>query len=715
MNIADIFQELGALPRWVPYQLVWNPKREKFDKIPYNGSRKLSTKAPTDWLTLVEAAGKAQEQGLPGVGLVLTGAIKVAGWQLVGFDFDDVDFEHFQLPFAGYAETSPSGTGVRSFAWVPEVWAMQYRDTVDAIYPDCAHAEIYLGTSARFLTTTFDALSSASIPYLKDDDLLPLASRLKPAETPARPLSMMAEAPGKVLDLDKYSLTPEQKEVVIGQGKHDRSAVIHGLIIKLLDEGASREDVFATLLHCHTTRDYFMSHRHNDEQRAMDFARSEIEKGYRKSKPGLRERLAVFNDGWVSGKTDKIEPRVVDEELVFPMDIYDNAPGLVGEIARWVMGASYSPREQFAYSAALVMVACLAGPYCTVGSRDGKLNLYLTLVGNTGTGKNDAIDMMAKLMTYTDAKDYVTDFPASESALRRQLNNTPNVMLRVDELAHKLESMENNANGSGLGRAILEAYNGARMPPKNYAENRRDLPAVENPFVQIIGGTTDKVWDVVKTGHMEDGTLNRFMFICLPDAPDYRYNPDPVADVPKAFRDKLNAFFREGKRYDLLGYVPPGTGRKIELDAEVKAAILDLNYLAWQKQQMPYGGLFARWVQNTIKVAGILAVAENKYLVTMQQFDQAKRFVRWALANTLNKCAGHMADSRFERDEKRLLAKLKESDGRMTTRDAYRFLHIPKRSMDELLSTMMACGTINTFEETTPAGRVVEWIVLCGE
>lgn len=699
LTAAEVFEELAVLPRWVPYRLNWNVKREKFDKIPYSGSRGLSTKAPTDWTELVEAATRAKEYALPGIGFVMTGGIEYAGWRLLGLDFDDVDFENFEYPLATYAEKSPSGTGMRSFAWVPADWAIRYKDTLSAHPTHCKHAEIYVGTSPRFLTVTFDPINDYPIAQLKGATLAWLEQWMQPADSD-QPVVPVPEHVGCPVDFSHVPLSQEQKELIEGRGKLDRSNVLHGLIIKLIDSNISQEDVLATILATPALWQYCLSHRHDNAARAAQFAKEEITRGYSQSTTAKRDRLIGYSPTWKQEPQHK-EEEVSEEDLLFPSELVEKAPGLVGEVMRWIMKASYSPREEFAYASALSMVACLIGPYCTQGTRDGKMNLYITLVGETGTGKNEAIDTMGLLLGATDAKDCVQDFPASEAALRRQLNVTPNILLRIDELAHKLESMKNSSNGSSLGRAILEAYNGARMPPKVYADEKKSLPAVENPFVQILGGTTDKIWDTVKSSHMEDGTLNRFIFVCLPENTPYSRNLEPKSDVSKELKDKLNAFWRDGRRYDLLGDVPNIIGRKVRLSDPVKQAVDELDHAVWELQQQEYGSLYTRFVQNSLKVAAVLAVGDGRYEITADDFEMARKFIKWSIANTYHKINMRMADSIFERNTKRLLEKLKkETYKRMSMRDAYRFMHLTRREMEELTMTLVLSGDIEITKDS---------------
>lgn len=285
-NIGDIFSTLAPLPAWVSYRLVWNPKRGKFDKLPFNGRHGLSTADPNDWMPLPAAIAIAQEQGLPGVGIVMgkdSTGWSLDGWRLVGLDFDDVNFDEFKYPFKTYWENSPSGGGLRAFVWVPEVFAERYKDCANGQYPHCSHAEVYLGTAPRFLTLTFDPLVLEPFARLEGDGLKWFERWLKPVE---KAPSGSQEAtppitPGNAITLDRQALNADQRALIDGTGHIDRSAILHGLLIRLIDAGNSRDDVLATIVKTPTLWQYCLDHRHDDDARAAEFAAKEVEKAAR--------------------------------------------------------------------------------------------------------------------------------------------------------------------------------------------------------------------------------------------------------------------------------------------------------------------------------------------------------------------------------------------------------------------------------------------------
>lgn len=712
MNLDDIFCYIGELPRWVPFKLIYNAKRKKHDKVPDNGRHGLSTADPMDWRPLLGAIKTAKEGfGLSGVGLVMTGGIEVDGLTLVGFDFDDVD-EEFTVPFETYTEWSPSKKGVRAFAWAPTEWCKKYQDSTNPKPPHCDHAEIYIGTAPRFLTVTFDTIQMLEFKQLTSADLKVIVSWGMNHYVEKVEPSIAPDTAGKPADLTRVQLTDDQKQLIDGTFKGDKSKTMRGLIIRLLDSNLSNEDIFATLVKSPNLWAYLLSHRSSNEDKALKFAQKEINNAYPLSKKGKREKLVPFNKKWAIETPN--EATMDYGPPPFPKKLYYEAPGLVGEIGKWIMGASYAPREEYAYATALVVMSCLIGPYCSF-SRESKVNLFIVLVGDTGDGKNEAFDSGIKLLSMTDAKDCVLDFPASDVALRRQLVANPNALIRADEVAHTIECLSRgDANGGKLMKMILDTYNNSRLPPKVYADSKNSLPAVENPFVQIIGGTTGKIWDVIQPKHLEDGTLNRIIFVSLPDDAPYSENDDPSYELPKALKDRLNTFWQQGRMHDLIGDMP-NFGRRVEFAPEVKEAVKALGPVLHQRgKESERGALYGRFILNTSKIATILAVGDGRMAVTMADFEQARAFMEWSIENTHYQVSAKIAGSQFEKLAKKLQRILEKAGGRMTLRDLYKAANIYKWEADKVIDTMEASGTVVLHEEDNESrnGTTTTWVEL---
>lgn len=140
-------QTLTDIARWRAWGLV--PRQSapgKYDKVPAFGA---STADPSQWGAFSAGVDEQQRGGFDGVGLCMTG---LTG--LVGLDFDNVIEDGVIAPWASeiiaacdsYAETSPSGRGIRVFA----------RGTLPGgdLINHAQGFEAYTGQTPRFLTVT---------------------------------------------------------------------------------------------------------------------------------------------------------------------------------------------------------------------------------------------------------------------------------------------------------------------------------------------------------------------------------------------------------------------------------------------------------------------------------------------------------------------------------------------------------------------------------
>lgn len=150
--------QLKVLPAWVVWRLEDRTPGKKPAKMPYDpkadGHVMARVDAPETWADFATAWNRYERGGFDGIGFVLTD-----GDGIVGFDFDhcigpngEIDavlMDHVRA-LDTYAETSPSGTGLRVFA---------YGDIPDGGRRRRGPVEIYKG--GRYLTVTGAKLEGA--------------------------------------------------------------------------------------------------------------------------------------------------------------------------------------------------------------------------------------------------------------------------------------------------------------------------------------------------------------------------------------------------------------------------------------------------------------------------------------------------------------------------------------------------------------------------
>ena len=179
VQFDNIPMELKLIPRWCLWKFmqVGEGEQQKWSKIPMqaNGHRASSTN-PDTWTDFLTAQHVYQNGGFDGVGFVFTGAD-----DLVGIDIDDcvtistAEISQFAQNILagvqGYAEISPSGTGLKIFTRADLQKAHVDHDKGLEIYPKSRYFTVtghLLGGSIP--TELQDVTSFVPVRTLNEDD-----------------------------------------------------------------------------------------------------------------------------------------------------------------------------------------------------------------------------------------------------------------------------------------------------------------------------------------------------------------------------------------------------------------------------------------------------------------------------------------------------------------------------------------------------------------
>jgi hypothetical protein len=120
-----------------------------------------------------------------------------------------------------------------------------------------------------------------------------------PTTAPKTQATMPPTDIGEPIRLDDYGLTPEQQMLVAGENLPDRSKVMHGLLLTLLDDGHPREDVLATIYTEPKLWHGYIVDKHPGDPEA--FALAELGKAWGESFPGLLARVALKQEwAWMA-------------------------------------------------------------------------------------------------------------------------------------------------------------------------------------------------------------------------------------------------------------------------------------------------------------------------------------------------------------------------------------------------------------------------------
>jgi hypothetical protein len=163
-----------------------------------------------------------------------------------------------------------------------------------------------------------------------------------------------------------------------------------------------------------------------------------------------------------------------DTETAFP-------PGLIGEIAQWVMASASYPNQEIALVTAIALLSALTGRAYNTYTGAG-LNLYVLLLADTGMGKETVATATGKLFA-ASAKSCpsISDFKgpshfASVQGLIKWLDKKPAILCIIGEFGQKLRAMarSNSPNDVALLAGLLEAFSksgaGSVIDPMSYSD-----------------------------------------------------------------------------------------------------------------------------------------------------------------------------------------------------------------------------------------------------
>jgi hypothetical protein len=275
----NIPRQLKALRRWAPWKAIWNSVRGKWDKVPYHpGHYGLSTKDVNRWVDFetANAAYQRNRDRYHGVGLVLTGIGDV-----VGIDLDDCISNGEVRPWAAeiisamdsYTERSPSGQGIRILA--TGTFHSDWNNHDVGI-------EVYAGHAPRFLTITGDELPAAgtgALPGMREapaEVMGALYSRYGRGRATANviPIQMPELIPDVLLpDVEEMDIPESTKDILLHgpDEAEDRSLALHRTGVQLYSAGYSDAEVLSILANSQPLFDVALSHRRNDDERALQY------------------------------------------------------------------------------------------------------------------------------------------------------------------------------------------------------------------------------------------------------------------------------------------------------------------------------------------------------------------------------------------------------------------------------------------------------------
>lgn len=330
------------------------------------------------------------------------------------------------------------------------------------------------------------------------------------------------------------------------------------------------------------------------------------------------------------------EPEIRDKQ--YDWDI-EWPVGVVGEMAKYLYRSSSRPVKQFAIAKALYIMAAMVGQRYNVEGFG--LNLYMMIIGNSGTGKGEARRGTKRIYgafgalaedNQGVAECYDNNYPASESGLRKMFETRGSRAIYredADALLESLTATQPGSNGDKLRGALSEFYDqsgeGLNMGAVRYAKSEDSTGVVQSPALTL---GLDLQVDPFKRflGHgivLSTGIAARFIYV-----PRYGKRTHAQRDVDNSLPEPMLEHLKiiwNGLRMQASGVT------KVQWGPEAKETFYKMDYDITERIRngKPEEDLLNRAHMNAARVGACLAVGVNQVapVLTKEIFAWAARFV----------------------------------------------------------------------------------------
>jgi hypothetical protein len=306
---------------------------------------------------------------------------------------------------------------------------------------------------------------------------------------------------------------------------------------------------------------------------------------------------------------------------------YVRPPGLLGDMANFILEHAPRPVAEIALAGAIGQMAGICGRAFNVSSTG--LNLYVMLLAPTGTGKEAAATGINAMM-----RSIRSEVPASEQfigpasiasgpALLKYIANTSpcflSVIGEVGLLLQQLASPKAPAHQVELRKVILDLYGksgrNSELRPSIYSEKEKSTATVQSPAFSIVGESTpESFYGGLSERLVADGLLPRFTLI------EYRGDRVPLqeqrSDAPspelQARLAELCAYVHQRmQKRETVNVTSDDTARVLFADFEV-ACTAKVNE-ANRAGNVVAANLWTRAHMKAMKLAALVAVGVNAY------------------------------------------------------------------------------------------------------
>lgn len=414
----------------------------------------------------------------------------------------------------------------------------------------------------------------------------------------------------------------------------------------------------------------------------------------------------------------------VDGATDYPDDALQ-VPGLIGEMADWIMATAMFPCRLFAVSAALAAVGTVIGRQCYTGVPRAGSALYWLAIAPTAGGKDRPQEAVKQMFAAAGLSHLIKTSVSSSAKLGMSLNEQPVQCQVIDEVGKVLRKFVSR-NASAQEMALLDDYcsvwgkNLGSFEPEGVTT--RGDTSIRQPSLTFFGATTPtNFYSQLRSAQVAGGFLNRFLVmqrhVRVPENPDVQ--PEDV--VPPVFVEALQTLrtwqdsgimpapgnMADDPERPPAPYIVPMTDEAERLMIEARARAREMILAS---DEDPVLEVYARSAEMVKRMALVLACGRHwrnmpACRIEAQDVTFAANLVDWSMASFVDGLRQHMAENEHQANAKMVLAIIRKAR-RITRSDLYRRVdnRLQARDLSGILANLCEAGKIEALEEKSPDG-----------
>ncbi|MDR0453496.1 MAG: bifunctional DNA primase/polymerase [Deferribacteraceae bacterium] len=401
-----------------------------------------------------------------------------------------------------------------------------------------------------------------------------------------------------------------------------------------------------------------------------------------------------------------------------------NPGGILSDIMDYIHNSTVQSFPLWDLGAALCLLGTAAGQRINSGLNGVTTNLYIVVIGNSGTGKSSGMHAVERLLEtagLTNLKGASTF--TSGSALLKSLIKRPVQLMLVDEIGDILKRMKNpNSYAADLFSLLKDLHSKTNnCIQKDFAGS--DSYIVKYPHLSFYGATTpERFWKAVDSGDAEDGFLARVITLesrhLIQSARRVKTKTAPE-ELIKKLQDISRLPQTQGSGN--MDYVP----RPIQFstDAADKIAAVTEHYinLANYNKDENSGSVYLRAAELTERLALIYALSQKGAALECVELDAvewADTFVTYYTTAVIYNMQSNMnrgGEHELLQKVYNIIIRHRDPDGYITFRKLAQMSHMLSKTLKPVLETLLDSEKLTEREITARNGKKIKYYAVLKE